>query len=123
MGDFDVEEVISKTAYIEEFNVFWLKIGKILYTPITLLGWLLIQPLNLFTHTVAYVKAKQYDIEKTQCPGCGFRGDSGTNLKVCTVEHKATRGHERAANEHVCIRCRAIYYSALVTPADKWIAR
>ena len=77
-------------------------------------------PIRIFTWIVLKCK-KDYDPERLTCPGCGFRGDSGTNGKTCTVTHRKVESMEKACNEHRCYRCDALYYTKLFKDAKDWI--
>lgn len=92
-----------------------------LLSPFKAFFWLLSIPVRIFTFVVTKIKTKNYDPERAVCPGCGFRGDSGTNKKTCRINHVAVEGAERAMNEHICFRCSAKYYTKLFKPAVQWI--
>ena len=110
-------QVLSKI--VSATNILLFPFGMI----IRVIVWLLTLPIKVFTWLIVKIRTRNYDPEKRICPGCGFRGDSGTNGKVCSIKHTATQGPERAANEHSCFRCGATYYSKLFIEADKWIPR
>jgi hypothetical protein len=105
--------LVRNTEFV--VNIFLQIVGIPLY--------LLILPVKAFTWIVTKVKTRRYDPEKRVCPGCGFRGDKGTDYKTCSIKIKQTSGIERYSLEHNCFRCSAVHYSPLFTPADKWIAR
>lgn len=62
-----------------------------------------------------------YDPEKDVCPSCGFRGDSGTAGKSCTIRFVRTLGSEKGAIEHTCLRDGAVFYTKLFKRAEDWL--
>lgn len=91
--------------------------------PIVWISWILSLPIRGITWIVVKIRTKKYDPEKVPCPGCGYQGEEGSNWKTCNIQHAKTEGPERAANKHICLRCSAGYFTALVVPADKWIGK
>ena len=111
----------------QEFYDFWRKLftGIVAITtfPFRLILGFVEQGVKLLTVSIRFYQRRIYNPEKTICPACGFRGDSGTAKKVCTVTTVDTVGHERKALEHRCFRCSATYYSHILTPVEKWAGR
>lgn len=96
----------------------------ILYSPLTLIFWLLAQPLRIFTYAVVTIRSRRYDPEKRVMPCCGFRGSSETNGKSCRVEYTPTAGPERGGIKHICFRCGCDkHISPLFTKADVWLPK
>ena len=96
----------------------------VIFSPITVLAWLLSLPIRAFTWIVITVKTRRYDPEKRVCPACGFRGDSGTDGKTCRVEFVDTTGPERAGLQHFCFKCGCDrHISPLFLKADAWLPR
>jgi hypothetical protein len=90
-------------------------------SPLTWIAWLLSLPIRVFTFVV--VRVRKYDPEKALCPGCGFKGDSGTNGKSCSVMCVEINEASRAALRHICFRCAAIFWTPCITDPRKWMAK
>lgn len=84
-------------------------------------------PVNLLAFVLEKIRWHRYDPEKVICPGCGFRGDSGTNGKTCRIRFIAFgSGFEenQAGIQHTCFRCgNDRWYSQTFVAAEKWIAK
>lgn len=81
--------------------------------------WILSLPIRIFTAIVILLKPK-YDPEKDVCPGCGFRGDSGTAGKTCRIEVTRVMNVEKLALRHKCFRCSAEFYTPVFRKASDW---
>lgn len=94
----------------------------VILAPIGWLAWIISLPIRGTAWLVATIRASKYDPEKLICPGCGFRGDSGTGGKSCYVKFTRTMGNERAAIQHMCYRCGCEeIFTKLYVPAEKWL--
>lgn len=100
-----------------------IKIKEVILFPVRVLAYVIAIPIHVFAWTIETLRQKRYDPEKALCPGCGFKGDSGTNGKTCRIQHILTSGPEKASNEHSCFRCGAKFYTPLFLVADKWAAK
>jgi predicted RNA-binding Zn-ribbon protein involved in translation (DUF1610 family) len=84
--------------------------------------WILALPIQILAFVISWVRASKYNPEKITCPACGFRGDSGTNGKSCTVTFVRVVEKEKAALRHTCFRCGCNeIYSSLTYPANNWL--
>src|SRR5271157_5443246 len=84
-----IERAAERPFFTEEDKKFWL---AVLFSPITLIAYILSLPISVFTWIVITVRARRYDPEKEVCPACGFKGDKGTDGKTCRIEFTATVG-------------------------------
>lgn len=112
----------KKPFFTEADKEFWLKVYDVILFPVSIIAWLLAKPVQAFTWAVVKIKTHRYDPEKRVCPGCGFKGDSGTNGKTCRVEFTRTAGPERAGIRHTCFRCGCDkHISPLFRKAAEWL--
>jgi len=117
-----VPVVVQKRPFFTKQNKAFLL--DVIFSPISVLAWLLALPVKAFTWAVVKMRTRRYDPEKEICPACGFKGDSGTNWKSCRIEFVRTAGSERAAIQHFCFKCGCDkHYSKLRMPAEKWMAK
>ena len=91
------------------------------FSPITWIVGVLSFPLRFFAFVVS--KIRVYDPEKAMCPACGFKGDSGTGGKSCSVMCVKTNDAARYALQHICFRCACAFYAPVLTKVEKWAAR
>lgn len=91
--------------------------------PFNPFSWIAL-PIKGLSWIVTQVRARLYDPEKITCPACGFRGDSGTNGKTCSIKFVRTMGNERAAIQHTCFRCGCNeIFSHVYAPAGMWLPK
>ena len=100
-----------------------LAVADTLLAPLRWIAVILALPINFVASITEIVRKRRYNPEKVVCPGCGFKGDNGTDNKTCRIAHTLTGGPEKAVNEHTCFRCGALYYTSLFLPAEKWLAK
>lgn len=91
-------------------------LGKIaLFSLQAIIYLLFVFPLKALAWVILRIKSIDPKIsEKTKCPGCGWKRNR--------LNFKFTTGPEKAAIEHECLRCGALFYSQLLVKAEKWIA-
>ena len=117
-----LEEIVTPRPFFsdKEKQFFF----TILFSPLTLILWLLAQPVRAFTWVVVKVRTKSYDPEKRVMPCCGFKGNRETNWKSCRVEFTPVAGAERAGLKHICFKCGCDkHISHLFIKADQWLPR
>lgn len=87
--------------------------------PLKFLFWILSLPLRLFA--VIVNKMKVYNPEKLTCPGCGFKGDSGTGSKSCRIRLVGVKGStQEVMLRHTCFRCDASFYTKTFVNSKEW---
>lgn len=91
--------------------------------PVKIVVNVLAFPITALAFIISAVKRRNYDPEKVVCPGCGFKGDSGTYGKTCRIVYYPVAGAEKAVNKHSCFRCGADFFTPLFLAADKWAAK
>ena len=93
-----------------------------LFVPIRAVAWFVAIPIQFATWVVTTIKRRTYDPEKIVCPSCGFRGDSGTNGKTCTVRFIQVQGGDGYALQHTCFRCGCDkIYTKLYYSSSRWM--
>jgi len=97
-----------------------MSVADIVLSPFTGIAWVLSLPIRTFASITSWVRRRKYDPEKDICPGCGFRGDSGTAGKTCRIQTREVHSAEKLALWHECYRCYAEYWTNTFIPAAKW---
>lgn len=89
--------------------------------PIKAVAWVISLPIRGF---VWVASLKKNDPERTICPGCGFRGDSGTGGKSVVLNFRETQGAERAAIQCTCLRCgNNKFFLPVYAKVETWMAK
>jgi len=121
LGSLENASIEKRKFFSDDEKSFML---AVLYSPLTLIFWILAQPVRAFTWAVVSVRSRRYDPTKRVMPCCGFKGDSGTDGKSCRIEFTPTAGPERAGIKHICFRCGCDkHISPLFYKADAWLPR
>ena len=93
-----------------------------IFFPIKVISWLISLPIRATAWVIETARKRYYDPEAIVCPGCGFRGDSGTNKKSCSILFVRVAEPHRAMIEHTCFRCYSKSYSPTFRKAKDWVA-
>lgn len=120
---FDEESLplVEKRPFISDKTKHF--ILTILYSPVYTFFWLLSRVVIAFSGIVTLIKVriKPYNPEKLTCPGCGYKGEKGSDWRTCTVAHVQVEEPKRGMNQHTCLRCQAKFLTDLFSPGREWL--
>lgn len=95
-----------------------------LYKLWIIIAWLLSLPIRFLDIVIRWIRRRRYDPERVMCPACGFKGDKNTGKISCRLNFIRTGGNERAALQHICLRCGCDFYTTnFYLPADKFVPK
>ena len=106
---------------MSEATVKYVSLSSIFSDTLTAVFWTLALPIRTTAWIILTIRRRRYNPEKVLCPGCGYRGEEGSNYKTCRIEFTPTTGPELAAIKHECLRCSAPYFTPLFRPGKDWI--
>jgi hypothetical protein len=99
----------------------YVSLSSIFNDTLTGVAWGLALPIRATAWTILTIRRRRYDPEKVICPGCGYKGEKGSNYKTCQIQFTYTTGPELAMIQHSCLRCSAPFFSHLFRPAKGWV--